>query len=109
MAVNHQFVAVATAHYAKAGFARRVKHQRRMAQWPQDSGQWGLGLLFLSAMPQGWSAQHLGVGPGYNSGGQVVDYDHLAVTAPNGVTYPAYKLSAGDYCVCQELNYVPAK
>lgn len=108
MPVNQEFVSVSTAIYAQGGFVRRAKGQRRQPDFVWDHGP--QRFLFESELPQGWSVQLLGVGPGYSPCGTVVDYDKLAVTMPCGTRFAAYRVSSFGVggSICQESNYVPS-
>ncbi len=98
--LNIAFVTRANSHYARAGFARRSKGQRKMAD---------LLPLFLHGDDlQGYAVTLLGVGRAYNGSGRVVPCQHLLVVTPAGQCVPAYRLCDFSYNICQELNYVPA-
>jgi hypothetical protein len=106
--VNPQFRAISTAHYAIAKLLPRAKGQRKGPCMDQHVGQ----MLYSECMlPAGWRLVLLGVGPGYGEHGQVINYDHLAVHAPCGTVYPAYRRSSpcNSYTVCQNLQYVVRK
>lgn len=99
--VNEEFAAIADSHFAKAGFVRRRKGQRYMPDLPP---------LTLVSLPDE-RTEFLGTGPGYGSHGEVIQYDHLVATLPDGRRYPCYRRHdpARKFALCHSLQYVPAK
>jgi hypothetical protein len=99
---NPEFVAIATAQFAAVGLLPRKKGQSMGRDFAD-----GL-MLFEGVLPAGWSMQLLGSGPGYGEHGQLISYDHIAVTDAQGYVHPAYRRvgAGGQFCICRERQYV---
>ena len=66
-------------------------------------------VLYLSELPENYSAVVLGQFQGLSSGGSPVIFEAVVVTLPSGVEVPAYRGVGVDCAVCQNFMFFPAK
>lgn len=89
--------------YISAGFVRAAPGARRVRPSAFPSSPSWPGLLFAFDLPAGVSVSVLGVFATPDGSAEA-----LAVSAPGGARFAAWRLAGGDYAVCLNREWVPA-